>query len=97
MKKLFAFFLLGLFAAGCNENNIVKMENGINYMEDTLGTGAVADSGDFVSIHFKGWIVKDSTDLFADWSADSTRLASTIGSQRILVSRLNINSEQAHL
>ena len=82
MKKLFALFLLGLFAAGCNENDIVQMENGINYMEDTLGTGAVADSGDFVSIHFKGWIVKDSTDLFADWSADSTRQTSTIGSSK---------------
>ncbi|MBZ0199614.1 MAG: FKBP-type peptidyl-prolyl cis-trans isomerase [Ignavibacteriaceae bacterium] len=82
MKKLFVLFLLLLIAAGCNENKVVKLDNGITYMEDTLGTGAMADSGSFVSIHFDGWVVKDSTNLFDDWSKDSTRIGSSIGSSK---------------
>ncbi len=82
MKKVFVLFLLLIVAAGCNENKVVKLDNGITFMEDTLGTGVVADSGTFVSIHFNGWVIKDSTNLFADWSKDSTRMASSIGSSR---------------
>jgi peptidylprolyl isomerase len=55
------------------------MESGLQYMDDTVGTGKEVKNGDLVSVHFSGWIISDSTNLFTDWSKDSTRMKSSIG------------------
>jgi FKBP-type peptidyl-prolyl cis-trans isomerase FkpA len=68
---------------GCdNEPDIVMMESGVQFFDDTLGTGNEAELGNFISIHFIGWIIQDSSNLFQDWSKDSTKLVQTFGNSR---------------
>ena len=65
---------------GCsNKNDVVKKESGLMFVDDTVGTGTVAKKGEFISIHFRAWIIKDSTDFFSDWSKDTTRTKSRLG------------------
>ncbi len=81
--NLVVLVLLLITFIGCkNEGDVVKMESGLQYMDDTVGTGNTAKAGDLVSVHFSGWIIKDSTNLFKDWTKDSTRVKSTIGSSQ---------------
>ena len=60
--------------------DVTELASGVNYQNDSLGTGREAKLGDLVSVHFRAWVIKDSTKIFEDWSKDSTRQASTIGS-----------------
>lgn len=84
MKILIAASIFLFLIAGCSkEQKIVTMDSGLKYMDDTLGTGREAKLGDLVTIHFKGWIVKDSTNLFSDWSKDTTKLAESIGDSKL--------------
>lgn len=79
--KYIVFVLLVLGFIGCNKNgNVTELSSGVNFQNDSLGTGREAKLGDLVSVHFRAWVIKDSTKLFEDWSKDSTRQASTIGS-----------------
>ncbi|PJA98453.1 MAG: hypothetical protein CO128_07315 [Ignavibacteriales bacterium CG_4_9_14_3_um_filter_30_11] len=79
--KLFMSIILMVFTViGCsNKNDVVKKESGLMFKDDTLGTGNVAKTGDFVSLHFRAWIIKDSTNIFTDWSKDTTRVKSRLG------------------
>ena len=80
MKLFIALLLMAFTFIGCSKKNeVVKKESGLMFVDDTLGTGTVAKKGDFVSIHFRAWIIKDSTNLFADWSKDTTRTKSRLG------------------
>lgn len=79
--KYFAIVLLVLGFIGCSKDaDVVKLASGVCYANDSLGTGRAAKLGDLVNVHFRAWIIKDSTDIYKDWSKDSTRHASTIGS-----------------
>ncbi len=79
--KYIVFVLLVLGFIGCNKNgDVTELSSGVNFQNDSLGAGREAKLGDLVSVHFRAWVIKDSTKLFEDWSKDSTRLASTIGS-----------------
>jgi peptidylprolyl isomerase len=79
--KYILFVLLVLGFIGCSKDtDVVKLASGVNYKNDSLGTGRAAKFGDLVSVHFRAWVIKDSTDIYKDWSKDSTRQASTIGS-----------------
>ena len=49
------------------------------FVDDTVGTGTVAKKGKFISIHFRAWIINDTTDLFSDWLKDTTRIKSRLG------------------
>ena len=65
---------------GCSKNaDVVELASGVNYANDSLGTGREAKLGDLVSVHFRAWVIKDSTNIYNDWSKDSSRQASTIG------------------
>lgn len=79
--KLFVTLLVITFTiVGCsNKNDVVKKESGLMFVDDTVGTGTVAKKGEFISIHFRAWIIKDSTDLFSDWYKDTTRTKSRLG------------------
>ena len=82
MKKLLTLIsiLLVVLLIGCsNESEVKTTESGLKYLDEKLGEGREAKAGDLVAINFQGWIVHDSTDLFGDWNADSTRLAYLIG------------------
>lgn len=78
--KYVLFVLLVLGFIGCSkDHDVVELSSGIQYLNDSLGTGREAKMGDLVSVHFRAWVIKDSTKIFEDWSKDSSRLASTIG------------------
>lgn len=79
--KLFITLLFTIFTiVGCsNKNDVVKKESGLMFVDDTVGTGNVAKKGEFISIHFRAWLIKDSTNIFSDWSKDTTRTKSRLG------------------
>lgn len=83
MKKLFLFFIVAFavitFVSCSNDNDIKTTESGVKYYDETVGEGREAKVGDLLSLHFKGWIIVDSTNLFSDWTKDSTRLPYMIG------------------
>ncbi len=83
--KLFSIILVALLlVVGCSKRpDVIKKASGLEYADDSLGTGRTAKNGDLISIHFDAWIIKDSTNLFNDWTKDSTRLASSIGGSRL--------------
>lgn len=84
MKKLFVFVFLIFAVIGCsNKNSAVKLDSGLQYKDDSTGTGKTAEIGDLVSLHFAGWLVKDSTNLFSDWSKDNKYVSASIGNSRM--------------
>lgn len=79
MKSILIALFSVVFIFGCsNSPDSVTLKSGLKYSEVKVGTGAEAKSGDLVEIHFKGWMIKDSSDLFSDWSVDSTKKADLI-------------------
>lgn len=80
MKNLVILLILVVGFIGCTKNgDVIKTESGLQYVNDSLGTGREAKIGDMVSIHFRAWVIKDSTNIFDDWSKDSSRFTSLIG------------------
>ncbi len=81
MKKLFFItaFAVAAFTGCSNDSGIKTTESGLKYFDEAVGEGRDAKVGDLVSIHFKGWVIVDSTNLFSDWTKDSTRLPYLIG------------------
>lgn len=81
MKKLFFItaFAVAAFTGCSNDSEIKTTESGLKYFDETVGEGKDAKFGDLLSIHFKGWVIVDSTNLFSDWTKDSTRLPYMIG------------------
>ena len=87
MKKVLWVLVVILTALlfGCNKGpEIVTLESGLKYMDDSLGTGREAKVGNLVSIHFSGWMIpKDSTgELFSDWSADQSKSMLSLGDSK---------------
>lgn len=79
MKSILIALFSVVFIFGCsNSPDSVTLKSGLKYSEVKVGTGAEAKNGDLVEIHFKGWMIKDSSDLFSDWSVDSTKKADLI-------------------
>ncbi len=79
MKSILIALFSVVFIFGCsNSPDSVTLKSGLKYSDLKVGTGAEAKNGDLVEIHFKGWMIKDSSDLFSDWSVDSTKKADLI-------------------
>ena len=79
MKSILIALFSVVFIFGCSNNpDSVTLKSGLKYNDVKVGTGAEAKNGDLIEVHFKGWIVKDSSDLFGDWSVDSTKKADLI-------------------
>jgi FKBP-type peptidyl-prolyl cis-trans isomerase len=84
MKKVFVLFLLLLSIAGCSKKpEVVVLKSGVKYADDTVGTGVQAKLGDLVGVKLTGWLVKDSTNLFSDWSKDSTQIRNMFASTKM--------------
>jgi peptidylprolyl isomerase len=81
MKKLLFItaFAVAAFTGCSNDSEIKTTESGLKYFDEIVGEGKDAKVGDLLSIHFKGWVIVDSTNLFSDWTIDSTRLPYMIG------------------
>lgn len=74
MKNILITLFSVLIFFGCSDNSkVITMKSGLKYSEVKPGKGKEAKMGDLVELHFKGWIVKDSSKLFSDWSIDSTK------------------------
>lgn len=86
-KILFVLIaVLTVSLVGCNKGQEIKtLESGLQFMDDSLGTGREAKAGDLVSIHFNGWMVpKDSAgELFTDWSTDQTKNMLSLGDSKM--------------
>jgi peptidylprolyl isomerase len=79
MKSILIALFSVVFIFGCsNSPDSVTLKSGLRYSEVKVGTGAEAKNGDLIEIQFKGWIIKDSSNLFSDWSVDSTKKADLI-------------------
>ncbi len=79
MKSILIALFSAMFIFGCSNNpDFVTMKSGLKYNDIKVGTGTEAKNGDLIEIHFKGWIVKDSSNIFSDWSVDSTKKADMI-------------------
>ena len=74
--------LLTLISCG-NDSGVTTTETGLQFQDQIVGDGRNAQNGDLVSVQFIGWIVQDSSNLFSDWSADSTRTPYLIGNSYI--------------
>jgi len=88
MRKLLfaAVVIVSAVLFGCNKSpEVITLESGLKYMDDSLGTGREAKNGDLVSIHFKGWMIpKDSSiDLFTNWSVDSSKKMLSLGDSKV--------------
>ena len=88
MQKLLmvSFVILTAVLFGCNKGpEVVTLETGLQYMDDSLGTGREAKADDLVSIHFKGWMVPKDTasELFSDWSADQSKNMLSLGDSKM--------------
>jgi FKBP-type peptidyl-prolyl cis-trans isomerase FkpA len=79
MKSILIVLFSVMLIFGCsNSPDSVTLKSGVKYNDVKVGTGTEAKNGDLVEIHFKGWICKDSSNLFSDWSVDSTKKADLI-------------------
>jgi peptidylprolyl isomerase len=86
-KLLFVIAALLLVTLiSCNKGpEVVTLESGLQYLDDSLGTGREAKPGELVSIHFKGWMVPKDTasELFSDWSADQAKNMLSLGDSKM--------------
>ncbi|MEJ2105445.1 MAG: FKBP-type peptidyl-prolyl cis-trans isomerase [Ignavibacteriaceae bacterium] len=88
MRKVYLIISILLIAVliGCNKKpEVVKLESGLMFKDDSLGTGREAKANDLVSIHFKGWMVPagDSVDLFSDWSKEQNMKMRSLGDSKV--------------
>ncbi|GBD87883.1 putative FKBP-type peptidyl-prolyl cis-trans isomerase [bacterium BMS3Abin03] len=84
---LITVVLLTSILIGCSNSNnsdVKTLPSGLTYVDNKIGDGREAKNDDLVTIHFRGWLVKDSTDLYADWSNDSTKMAYKIGDSYVM-------------
>lgn len=89
MKRniLITVLLLASILIACsksNNDNVKTLPSGLTYVDNKIGDGREAKNDELVTIYFRGWLVKDSTDLYADWSNDSTKLAYKIGDSYVM-------------
>ena len=88
MRKIYLVISVLLIAVliGCNKKpEVVTLESGLMFKDDSLGTGREAKANDLVSIHFKGWMVPagDSVDLFSDWSNEQNMKMRSLGDSKV--------------
>lgn len=74
MKSILIALFSVVFIWGCSNNpDVVTLKSGLRYNDVKVGTGVEAKNGNLVEINFRGWVIKDSSDLFSDWAVDSTK------------------------
>jgi FKBP-type peptidyl-prolyl cis-trans isomerase len=69
LLKIISFLISALVLSGCSSGGeIIIMDSGLIYIDNKIGTGKEAEPGDAVSIHFKAWLIKDSSGIFDEES-----------------------------
>ncbi len=86
MKKRFYIFssllLIALFSCS-QKNEVVTLDSGLKYFDDSLGTGREVMTDELVTVHFSGWIIQDTSNLFSDWTNEELRKAAMIGNSKL--------------
>jgi len=87
MKKLLLVFfgIVTVSLIGCSKGNDIKtLESGLQFMDDSVGTGREVKAGDLIQVHFKGWMVPKDTasELFTDWSVDESKNMLSLGDSK---------------
>jgi len=86
MKKLLFIFssLLLIVLISCSQKNeVVTLDSGLKYFDDSLGTGREVMTDELVTVHFSGWIIQDTSNLFSDWTNEELRKAAMIGNSKL--------------
>ena len=85
MKKIFIVLILSaaVFFSCSDESKVITLESGLRILDDSLGTGKEVKPNDLVTIHFEGWTVMDTSNLFGNWSADQQRSVNLIGNSKV--------------
>ncbi len=86
MKKLLSIFSLVLLITliSCSKKNeVVTLDSGLKYFDDSLGTGREVMQDELVTIHFSGWFITDTSNLFSDWTNDELRNTTMIGNSKL--------------
>ena len=88
MQKLLLvlFIIITTVLISCNkEPEVVTLKSGLQYLDDSLGTGREAKADELVSIHFKGWMVPKDTasELFSDWTAYQSKNMLSLGDSKM--------------
>jgi peptidylprolyl isomerase len=85
MKKIFVVLIIftAMIMSCGDKSKVVNLESGLFYLDDSLGTGKVVKPSDLVTIHFEGWTVMDTSNLFGNWSADQQRSVNSIGNSKM--------------
>jgi peptidylprolyl isomerase len=84
MKKTFVVLIIiaSMFISCGDKSKVVSLESGLIFLDDSLGTGKEVKPNDLVTIHFEGWTVMDTSNLFGNWSADQQRSVNLIGNSK---------------
>jgi peptidylprolyl isomerase len=80
------FIIITVVLISCNkEPEVTTLKSGLQYLDDSLGTGREAKADDLVSIHFKGWMVPKDTasELFSDWTTDQSKSMLSLGDSKM--------------
>jgi peptidylprolyl isomerase len=88
MQKLLLvlFIIITTVLISCNkEPEVITLKSGLQYLDDSLGTGREAKADNLVSIHFKGWMVPKDTasELFSDWTTDQSKGMLSLGDSKM--------------
>lgn len=74
MKSILIAIFSAVLIYGCSSDpDFNRLKSGLKYYDDKSGEGNAAKNGDLIEINFRGWVIKDSANLAADWSADTTK------------------------
>ena len=72
MKNLVLLIFVLLFS--CNKSGkIADLGENLTAVDLKTGDGKEADEYDHVAVHYTGWVINDSTDLYADWSSNEAK------------------------
>jgi len=86
-KLLLVFFIIiTTVLISCSiEPEVTTLKSGLQYLDDSLGTGREAKADNLVSIHFKGWMVPKDTasELFSDWTTDQSKGMLSLGDSKM--------------
>lgn len=74
MKSMLIVLLSAVLIYGCSgDPDFITLKSGLKYFDDKQGEGYSAKNGDLIEINYRGWIIKDSANLFGDWVVDTTK------------------------
>lgn len=86
-KLLLVFFIIitTVLLSCSKEPEVITLKSGLQYLDDSLGTGREAKADNLVSIHFKGWMVPKDTasELFSDWTTDQSKGMLSLGDSKM--------------